>query len=158
MQGVEWPDKVKERALALCIQTGNISEASRLLAAELGEGSAPPIRTVNVWVHKTNPELYQSIAETKRAIVQERWLDLELAALDSVEGKIASGEIDAKDTAIVAGISADKRIAIETLNARFKGGNRAGLFRIMERIEGEMRSGKTGSRILEGVYMEGEMP
>ena len=158
MQGVEWPDKVKERALALCIQTGNISEASRLLAAELGEESAPPIRTVNVWVHKTNPELYQSIAETKRAIVQERWLDLELAALDSVEEKIASGEIDAKDTAIVAGISADKRIAIETLNARFKGGNRGGLFRIMERIEGEMRSGKTGSRILEGVYMEGEMP
>ena len=153
-----WPDKVKERALALCIQTGNISEASRLLAAELGEESAPPIRTVNVWVHKTNPELYQSIAETKRAIVQERWLDLELAALDSVEEKIASGEIDAKDTAIVAGISADKRIAIETLNARFKGGNRGGLFRIMERIEGEMRSGKTGSRILEGVYMEGEMP
>ena len=158
MQGVEWPDKVKERALALCIQTGNISEASRLLAAELGEESAPPIRTVNVWVHKTNPELYQSIAETKRAIVQERWLDLELAALDSVEEKIASGEIDAKDTAIVAGISADKRIAIETLNARFKGGNRGGLFRIMERIEGEMRRGKTGSRILEGVYMEGEMP
>ena len=158
MQGVEWPDKVKERALALCIQTGNISEASRLLAAELGEESAPPIRTVNVWVHKTNPELYQSIAETKRAIVQERWLDLELAALDSVEERIASGEIDAKDTAIVAGISADKRIAIETLNARFKGGNRGGLFRIMERIEGEMRSGKTGSRILEGVYMEGEMP
>ena len=158
MQGVEWPDKVKERALALCIQTGNISEASRLLAAELGEESAPPIRTVNVWVHKTNPELYQSIAETKRAIVQERWLDLELAALDSVEEKIASGEIDAKDTAIVAGISADKRIAIETLNARFKGGNRGGLFRIMERIEGEMRGGKTGSRILEGVYMEGEMP
>lgn len=155
---MEWPDKVKERALALCIQTGNISEASRLLAAELGEESAPPIRTVNVWVHKTNPELYQSIAETKRAIVQERWLDLELAALDSVEEKIASGEIDAKDTAIVAGISADKRIAIETLNARFKGGNRGGLFRIMERIEGEMRSGKTGSRILEGVYMEGEMP
>ena len=155
---MEWPDKVKERALALCIQTGNISEASRLLAAELGEESAPPIRTVNVWVHKTNPELYQSIAETKRAIVQERWLDLELAALDSVEEKIASGEIDAKDTAIVAGISADKRIAIETLNARFKGGNRGGLFRIMERIEGEMRGGKTGSRILEGVYMEGEMP
>ena len=155
---MEWPDKVKERALALCIQTGNISEASRLLAAELGEESAPPIRTVNVWVHKTNPELYQGIAETKRAIVQERWLDLELAALDSVEEKIASGEIDAKDTAIVAGISADKRIAIETLNARFKGGNRGGLFRIMERIEGEMRSGKTGSRILEGVYMEGEMP
>ena len=158
MQGIEWPDKVKERALALCIQTGNISEASRLLAAELGEESAPPIRTVNVWVHKTNPQLYQSIAETKRAIVQERWLDLELAALDSVEEKIASGEIDAKDTAIVAGISADKRIAIETLNARFKGGNRGGLFRIMERIEGEMRGGKTGSRILEGVYMEGEMP
>ena len=158
MQGVEWPDKVKERALALCIQTGNISEASRLLAAELGEESAPPIRTVNVWVHKTNPELYQSIAETKRAIVQERWLDLELAALDSVEEKIASGEIDAKDTAIVAGISADKRIAIETLNARFKGGNRGGLFRIMERIEQDMRGGKTGSRILEGVYMEGEMP
>ena len=158
MQGIEWPDKVKERALALCIQTGNISEASRLLAAELGEESAPPIRTVNVWVHKTNPKLYQSIAETKRAIVQERWFDLELAALDSVEEKIASGEIDAKDTAIVAGISADKRIAIETLNARFKGGNRGGLFRIMERIEGEMRSGKTGSRILEGVYMEGEMP
>ena len=158
MQGKEWPDKVKERALALCIQTGNISEASRLLAAELGEESAPPIRTVNVWVHKTNPELYQSIAETKRAIVQERWLDLELAALDSVEEKIASGEIDAKDTAIVAGISADKRIAIETLNARFKGGNRGGLFRIMERIEGEIRGGKTGSRILEGVYMEGEMP
>ena len=158
MQGVEWPDKVKERALALCIQTGNISEASRLLAAELGEESAPPIRTVNVWVHKTNPELYQSIAETKRAIVQERWLDLELAALDSVEEKIASGEIDAKDTAIVAGISADKRIAIETLNARFKGGNRAGLFRVMERIEEDMRGGKTGSRILEGVYMEGEMP
>ncbi len=72
MQGIEWPDKVKERALALCIQTGNISEASRLLAAELGEESGPPIRTVNVWVHKTNPELYQSIAETKRAIVQER--------------------------------------------------------------------------------------
>ena len=155
---MEWPDKVKERALALCIQTGNISEASRLLAAELGEESAPPIRTVNVWVHKTNPELYQSIAETKRAIVQERWLDLELAALDSVEEKIASGEIDAKDTAIVAGISADKRIAIETLNARFKGGNRGGLFRIMERIEGEIRSGKSGSRILEGVYLEGEMP
>ena len=155
---MEWPDRVKERALALCIQTGNISEASRLLTAELGEESAPPIRTVNVWVHKTNPELYQSIAETKRAIVQERWLDLELAALDSVEEKIASGEIDAKDTAIVAGISADKRIAIETLNARFKGGNRGGLFRIMERIEGEMRRAKTGSRILEGVYMEGEMP
>ena len=155
---MEWPDKVKERALALCIQTGNIREASRLLAAELGEESAPPIRTVNVWVHKTNPELYQSIAETKRAIVQERWLDLELAALDSVEEKIASGEIDAKDTAIVAGISADKRIAIETLNARFKGGNRGGLFRIMERIEGEIRSGKSGSRILEGVYLEGEMP
>ena len=158
MQGVEWPDKVKERALALCIQTGNISEASRLLAAELGEESAPPTRTVNVWVHKSNPELYQSIAETKRAIVQERWLDLELAALDSVEEKIASGEIDAKDTAIVAGISADKRIAIETLNARFKGGNRGGLFRIMERIESEVRGGTDKTRILEGVYMEGKMP
>ncbi len=93
MQGIEWPDEVKERALTLCIQTGNISEASRLLAAELGEESAPPTRTVNVWVHKTNPELYQSIAETKRAIVQERWLDLELAAVDATEEAIANGEL-----------------------------------------------------------------
>ncbi len=158
MQGIEWPDKIKERALALCIQTGNISEASRLLAAELGEESAPPTRTVNVWVHKTNPELYQSIAETKRAIVQERWLDLELAAVDATEEAIANGELKGQVVIVAGGIAADKRIAIETLNARFKGGNRAALFRVMERIESEVRGGKDSTRILEGVYMEGEMP
>ncbi len=155
---MEWPDKVKERALALCIQTGNISEASRLLATELGEESAPPIRTVNVWVHKTNPELYQSIAKTKRDIVHERWLDLELAALDATEDAIASGELKGQSVIVAGGIAADKRIAIGTLNARFKGGNRAALFRVMERIESEVRGGKDSTRILKGVYMEGEMP
>ena len=111
-----------------------------------------------MWVHKTNPELYQSIAETKRAIVQERWLDLELAAVDATEEAIANGELKGQVVIVAGGIAADKRIAIETLNARFKGGNRAALFRVMERIESEVRGGKDSTRILEGVYMEGEMP
>ncbi len=55
-------------------------------------------------------------------------------------------------------IAADKRIAIENLNARFKGGSRVGLLRMMERMEGAMRDGKAGTRILEAVVIEGEMP
>ncbi len=158
MNGVEWPDEVKSRALALCLQTGNISEAARQLRSERGKEPSPPTVTINVWVHRSDPELYQQISNNKRAIIQERWLDVELAALDAVEEKIASGDVDAKDTAIVAGISADKRIAIDTLNARFKGGNRAGLFRVMERIEQDIRGGKTTTRVLEAVTEEGEMP
>ncbi len=158
MQGIEWPEEVKTRALALCLQTGNISEAARQLKAELGEEPAPAVRVVNVWVHHSDPELYQRIAETKRAIIQERWLDLELVAIDATEEAIISGELKGQVVIVAGGISADKRIAIETLNARFKGGNRAGLFRAMERIEEDIRGGKTTTRIVETVAAEGEMP
>lgn len=149
---------MKKRALALCLQTGNISEATRRLRAERGNQPSPPTVTVNVWVHRTNPELYQEISNNKRAIVQERWLDLELAAIDATEEGIASGEIKGQAVIVAGGIAADKRIAIENLNARFKGGSRVGLLRMMERMEGAMREGKAGTRIMEAVVIEGEMP
>lgn len=156
MQGVEWPDGVKSRALALSIQTGNISQAARQLREEL-DGNGPPIRTVNVWVQKANPELYQQIANNKAAILQSRWSDVELAALDEVEEKIEGGKIEAKDLTIIAGISADKRIAVENLNARFKGGNRFQLFKMMARMEEAVAKG--GSVVsAEAVMLEGEMP
>ena len=158
VHGEEWSDEIKQRALALCLQTGNISEASRRLTEELGSDPAPPIRTVNVWVHRLNPDLYQQIANNKRAIVQERWLDVELAALDATEAAIESGEMKGQEVIVAGGIAADKRIAIENLNARFKGGSRVGLLRMMERMEGAMREGKAGTRILEAVVLEGEMP
>ena len=160
--GEEWSEEIKARALALCVVTGNISEASRRLTVELGPYPAPPIRTVNVWVHRADPDLYQSIANNKRAIVQERWLDVELAALDLVERQMADGDVEPKDSAIIGGIAADKRIASDNLNARFKGGgDRFAMIRMMERVAEGMRDGKGGeggTRIMEAVVIEGEMP
>lgn len=155
MNGVEWPDGVRTRALALCIQTGNVSEAARQLKEELGEDT-PPIRTVNLWVHKADPNLYQQMANNKAAIAQARWVDVELGALDAVEAKIEEGDMDGKDLAIVAGISADKRIAVEALNARFKGGNRFALFKMMAKMEEGLKEGATVQA--QAVLVEGEMP
>lgn len=155
MNGVEWPDGLKTRAVALCIETGNISEATRRLAQEFPD-QAPSVRCVNQWVHKIDPNLYQQIANNKAAIAQARWVDIELGALDAVEAKIEEGKMDGKDLAIVAGISADKRLAVEQMNARYKGGNRFALFKMMAKMEEGLKAG--GTVEAQAVLVEGEMP
>ncbi len=95
-----WTDADKERAIAVYITTGNLSQTSR----ETGV----PISTLRGWLAEQPPEKVQEArAEAQAEFVRKAW-DAVTAHVLHLQDKGVIAETSARDSATIVGILIDK--------------------------------------------------
>ena len=95
-----WTDADKERAIAVYITTGNLSQTSR----ETGV----PISTLRGWLAEQPPEKVQEArAEAQAEFVRKAW-DAVTAHVLHLQDKVVIAETSARDSATIVGILIDK--------------------------------------------------
>lgn len=154
-----YPPAVKARALALCLELGSIKDAAIALSEELAAGGLQgPTRTgVNNWVLEADPAFYAELQSRKREMLVGRRADVELAALEHLEADIDADKVTGPQLGIVAGILADKSLALEKL--RQGGGSESGkAMALVDKVERQLLDGTRETHTRALIAKEGEMP
>lgn len=111
---IDWPKATKDEAVKLCIEAGGKpSAAHRELARRYPDQKIPAVELIRGWAKK-----YEAAGHFKRLVnwdVMDAWAEVEKAALTEVLHEIQMNKINGQALAIIAGISADKRLKFQEI-------------------------------------------
>ncbi len=111
---IDWPKATKDEAVKLCIEAGGkASAAHRELARRYPDQKIPKTELIRLWAKK-----YEAAGHFKRLTnwdVMDAWGEVEKAALTELLHEIQMNKIGGQSLAIVAGISADKRLKFQEI-------------------------------------------
>ena len=154
----DYPLNIVEEAVQLALTFKSFAAAEREMGRRYPDRPTPTILTIKKWAKRFQPKEIRNKIELVKPEIAAQWLDIEILSLRYLEQRIMSGGMSDQQLAVLAGISADKRLKLMEL-ARSKTPNVMNIYALVQERRMQIEQEKLEEKkVLEGDFKDVDQP